>query len=1620
MEGDLARYPTTPRVTWSAPSSVGNDAGMASVQDVVAAIRAVPGAHRDRGTLFEELTAEYLRRDPVFAQRFSEVWLWSDWPDRGTATDTGIDLVAEEADGSGLCAIQCKLYDPAHQVSKADIDSFFSASGKTGFTSRLIVSTTDKWGTNAEAALTDQSIPVSRIGLADMAASPIEWDASWIGLGTTPGLTVHAPHGLRPHQQRAVDAVFLGWDAGYDRGRLIMACGTGKTFTALKIAERLAAEQGGATVLFLVPSIALLSQSLREWTAQSTTPMHCQAVCSDPKSTAEARKLEDVSAHDLPLAASTNPQHLADGLANATAPLKVVFSTYQSIEQVAAAGQQWDLIICDEAHRTTGVTLAGKNESHFQKVHNNTFLPAARRLYMTATPKIFADDTKRKAQEADVPMASMDDESIYGPEFHRLGFGKAVEQGLLADYRVLILTVDETFIATGWQQMLADTGNELTLDDAARIVGCWNGLAKRSKNTVDPTTGQIIGFPPDATPMRRAVAFSHTIKASKALADTFADVTAAYTGTHAPQLACQVDHVDGTMNSLTRNDKLSWLKADTDPDVCRILSNARCLSEGVDVPTLDAVLFLTPRSSVVDVVQSVGRVMRTAPGKDYGYVILPVAIPAGMSPEEALRDNKRYKVVWQVLQALRAHDDRFNATINKIDLNHARPKEIMIVPVTGDDTDGDGPTATQGTLTFPVELLTDAVYSRIVAKVGQRTYWEQLASDVAAIAQAHVARITAVVNDPTSGKQAAFEQFLEGLRATINPGIDEAAAIDMLAQHLITRPVFEALFADYQFLAANPVSQTMQAMLDALDDQALDKERAVLHDFYESVRLRAEGIDNHAGRQQIMTELYERFFKTALPKTADSLGIVYTPVEVVDFILRTTDQALARHLGTRLTDQGVQILDPFTGTGTFISRLIDSGLITEHDLARKYASELHANEMVLLAYYIAAVNIEAAYHQRAGATDFAPFDGIVLTDTFQMSEDDDTIDPAVFTTNTDRALTQLALDVRVILGNPPYSVGQTSMNDANQNLKYPTLDKSIEQTYALRSSATNKNSLYDSYIRAFRWATNRIGDTGVIAYVSNGGWIDANTTDGMRKTLAEEFDHIYIYNLRGNQRTAGELSRQEGGKIFGAGSRNTVAITLMVKTGETGAGPAHIHYCDIGDYLDRDQKLALVQAGDLDSLDWQTITPNTDGDWLNQRSEDFEHLVPISDKSRHSHVTVFDTHSSGLKTNRDSWVYGSAPDSVRGNVHRMLEFYNQQTTDYQVALASNPNLKVDQFIDTDPARISWNTGDKADVAKGIIRETGPEQVVQATYRPFFRQWVAFDSRLNERRYQLPHAFPTPNTPNHGFYIVGTGSAVPFTILMLDSIPDLHVTGAGSNGQFFPRYTYTDPTPASGQFSLEEDLGDLVDGYQRVNNITDAILANFQTTAPDATKDGIFAYVYGLLHSPDYRTRFAADLKKMLPRIPLPADEAMYEAFRDAGEQLAALHLGYETVEPYPLTEDWLRPPGDDQTAYRVEKMAFCKKAGETDRTRIAFNSLLTLTGIPEDAYRYQLGSRSAIEWLIDRYQIRTDKASGFANDPNTYSDDPRYIIDLLKRIVTVSLETMRIVDGLPSLPPGTA
>ncbi|MFJ5694574.1 DEAD/DEAH box helicase [Arthrobacter sp. NPDC093125] len=1172
--------------------------GSANFEDVLDKLYFAASDQHDKGTKFEQLMKRYLELEPKYADQFSDVWLWSEWPGRNGHVDTGIDLVAKDRYTGELTGIQCKFYDPARTLDKKQIDSFFTAVGKTDFSYGMVVSTTDKWSKHAEDALEGQSKPMTRLRFADLAASTIDWSE----------FSIDAPEQMkqlggkepRKYQREAIEDVKKGF-AVSDRGRLIMACGTGKTYTSLKMVEEIVPI--GGSVLFLVPSIALLQQTLNEWTAQATVPLRPLAVCSDTK--VGRKEHEDVSVHDLAFPATTDPVKLLNRAKISTGheAITVVFSTYQSIDVIHQAQKEglseFDLIVCDEAHRTTGITEATHDDSAFVRVHDNTYIESGKRLYMSATPRIYVQESKAKAAQDDVNVYSMDDEAVYGPEFHHLGFGKAVEMGHLADYKVLVLAVNEEAVSKSFQGLFEENG-DLNLDDAARIVGCWNGLSKRG------VSGERLEIT-DSSPMRRAVAFARNIKESKKLAADFELVGRQLLvnrgESEAPALKLEADHVDGTFNVLERSAKLDWLKAEDTAtadgdDTCRILSNARCLSEGVDVPSLDAVLFLNPRNSQVDVVQSVGRVMRKAEGKEYGYIILPIAVPASQDPETALNDNKKYKVVWDVLQALRAHDDRFEAMINKLELNRNANDKIDVITVAdpfGDGPVGPGGERNQGTGTEALFHLAgadqwrNAIFARMVRKVGDRRYWESWAKDVKEIADRHVLRIRTILEGEDKRPREEFSVFLQGLRGNLNDSITESDAIDMLSQHLITKPVFEALFEGYSFAANNPVSQVMDSMVDILEKYNLDSEVASLESFYRSVRVRAEGITNAEGKQKIVTELYEKFFNLAFPRTAESLGIVYTPLEVVDFIIRAVDDVLAKDFGASISDEGVHVLDPFTGTGTFIVRLLQSGRIRPVDLLRKYTQELHANELLLMAYYIAAINIEATVHglleekaategQDAGDVPYLPFDGIVLTDTFQMTEDGDTLDDFVFTSNNDRVKAQNALDIRVIIGNPPYSVGQSSGNDNNANLKYPTLDASIAATYAQASTAGLKRNLYDSYIRAIRWASKRIISSeggGVVAFVTNGGYIDANNADGLRKTLTSEFHQIYVFNLRGNQRTSGEESRREGGKVFNSGSRATVAILILVKK----PGPVNecqLNYWDIGDYLTRSEKLEIV------------------------------------------------------------------------------------------------------------------------------------------------------------------------------------------------------------------------------------------------------------------------------------------------------------------------------------------------------------------------------------------------------------------------------------------------------------
>lgn len=1648
-------------------------------------------SERDKGTDFERLSVIYFQNEPFYKDQYEEVLTYGEWAEKQglSKKDTGIDLVATTFTGEHH-AIQCKNYAPEYKIAKSDIDSFFTASGKTIFSHRIIVTTTNQWTQNASDSLEDQNPPVSTINLQDLENSLIDWSQFEIEAP----LVFKAKKTLREHQQNALNATIKGLTDA-DRGKLIMACGTGKTFTSLKIAETMAGK--GKTVLFLVPSLSLLSQTLTEWTQESETPLHSFAVCSD-SDVGKTRNLDDDSIQatvsDLQYPATTNPKSLAGAFAarHDAEHMSVIYATYHSIAVIHDAQKhhglpEIDLIVCDEAHRTTGATFDGDEESAFVRVHDNSYIAASKRLYMTATPRIYGE----KAKEASgVELFSMDNQQHYGKELYVINFSEAVSRGLLVDYKVVVLAVEEGHINRRMQEMLKSDDNELKVDDAAKIIGCWKALSKQGL-TIDG----------DSQPMQRAVAFCQVIEkeykgknhkvSSKLISEMFGAVVDEYQRLEIEELraedpdaeidtaltlTCEAEHVDGSMNASEKEAKLDWLKAETPENTCRILSNVRCLSEGVDVPSLDAVLFLTPRSSQVDVVQSVGRVMRLSPGKKQGYVILPVVIPAGVEPSKALDDNKTYKVVWQVLNALRSHDDRFDAMINKLEFNGKDSRKMEVISVAdkvqrrskaatgkgksagkakGGSAIGSGsnaPVPEQAALQFDVGEIERALYATVVKKCGNRHHWEDWANDIAKIANTHIDRIQAILeNKDNTAEIAAFEAFAQELRDDLNNAVTDVEIIEMLAQHLITKPVFDALFEGYNFTEHNPMSVAMQAITEQLEAHNIDKEVDTLRSFYESVKMRAQGIESAEGKQRIVVELYDKFFRNAFPRMTDRLGIVYTPLEVVDFIIHSIEDVLKAEFGKSMADENVHIIDPFTGTGTFVTRLLQSGLIPKEKLPHKYRTELHANELVLLAYYIAAINIEATYHgimndnvtgqeetDQIFEVPYEPFEGICLTDTFQMYETEDMVD-ALLVENSERRKRQKELDIRVIMGNPPYSAGQASANDNNANVSYPNLDERIRSTYAVRSVATNKNALYDSYIRAIRWASDRIGEQGVIGFVTNGGFLEANTADGLRKCLAEEFSSIHVFHLRGNQRTSGELSRREGGKIFDSGSRAPIAISILVKNPEA-TEHGRILFHDIGDYLNRTEKLEMIAS--YKSLagipNWQAITPDQHGDWLNQRDDSFGEHIALGDKSKTPEPRMFDNYSNGLKTQRDAWAYDSSKEHLETNMQGMIDFYNAELERFNAVYAGldtkGRQALVDNFINTDPTRISWTRALKQDFARNKSFSYEQSSLTTSLYRPFTKQWMYYNRAFNEMVYQMPRIFPIGSGEENlviQFNANYSGTGLP--VLIANSLPDLHCNG---DSQCFPLYLYDE----QAQDQAEETNGDLFgdnqqqeSGLKRRDAITDEGLAHFQEAYPSEQiiKEDLFYYVYGILHSEDYRTRFADNLSKELPRIPRVKEATDFWAFSKAGRDLAALHLNYETVSTYPVKftgklkhtgKDFSNASSED---FYVTKMRHPKvRCPETnksvnDLTRITYNDKITLEDIPLEAYDYVVNGKPAIAWVMERQGVSTHKDSGIVNDANDWAietmENPRYPLELLQRVITVSLETMKIVNSLPKL-----
>lgn len=1353
---------------------------------------------------------------------------------------------------------------------------------------------------------------------------------------------------------------------------------------------------GGGTynVLYLVPSIQLLSQTLFNWNSDKSDDlsMISFSVVSDRKATKKKSGEDDLSAKDIGFPATTNVDELMANYANikkqSQKTMTVIFSTYQSIDVISKAQKQgypeFDLIISDEAHRTTGASQMG-DASVFTKVHDDDIVKGKLRLYQTATPKVYGPEAKKKADDNSMVISSMDDETKYGTEIFRLGFGDAVSRGYLTDYKVSVLAVSESFVNKEMQKVMASSTSELKTSDIGKIIGVWNAMVKRNG-----ITGEI-----DGAPMKRAIAFTDTIAHSKQIAKEFNYVINDYLGTQAEDsFTVDVHHVDGGLNALQKKTELDWLASDIADNEARLLSNVRFLTEGIDVPNLDAVIFLSPKKSQVDIVQAVGRIMRKFEGKEYGYIIIPIVIDTNSDPADVLDSNDKYKEVWQVLNALRSTDERFDAEINKLELNKKKSGRINIIGTnTSPDqpiTEDDGKDIENGEGNQPVQLelnleemagLEKAFYGRIVQKVGDRRYLEDWSKDVAEIAKRHITKINDLIDSQPGAKQA-FDVFLTSLQHNINSSVNKKQAIEMLAQHLITQPIFEALFEGYSFVKDNPVSRAMNDVVSAFSVFGFDKEQKELAPFYESVKLRASGIDNAEAKQKIIVTLYDKFFRTGFKETTEQLGIVFTPVEVVDFIIKSVDYALNKYFGKHLSSKNVHILDPFTGTGTFMTRTLqyfkqqmDNGEITFEDILHKYNHELHANEIVLLSYYIASINIEAVFDEVNGPKrGYEPFEGIVLTDTFESTERENSFMDELLGENNKRLKKQQEQPITAIISNPPYSVGQKSQNDNNQNIHYPTLENNIFSTYVSQSTSGYSKGAYDSYIKAFRWATDRLANNGVIAFVTNGSFLDSKSTDGFRASLYKEFNHLYIFNLRGNARTSGEQRRKEKDNVFGQGTRTPITISILVKDG---SNSHEIHYHDIGDYLSQKEKLNAISGfSSIESIAWSEIIPDTNNDWINQRDPNYQRYPWIADDNN-SQDGVFKNHALGVVTNRDAWVVNYNRNELSNNVQKLVDNYTQELS----------KKSLDE-INRNDKYIKWTKKleDKFIKKEKLFFDDG--KIVTYMYRPFVKKKLYYSEDLNERTRLY---YTKWGESNLAIMTSGRGANKNFSTLVTNEIPCMDLL---EKAQGFMRYDNSDKS---------EQL--LIDR----NNINQEFADKLGLSLDDT-----FAYVYGLLNSKEYQAKYANDLKKDLARIPIVKDK---EKYVEIGKKLMDLHLNYEEVPMY----EGVSIESKAVPNYKVNKMKFDKiknietNKKEKDRSTIIFNTDITIKNIPEKAYEYVVNGKSAIEWIMDQYQVKTDKKSGITDDPNDFSDDPKYIFNLLLRIINVSVQTVDLVNSLPKL-----
>ncbi|GAA7982953.1 DEAD/DEAH box helicase family protein [Helicobacter pylori] len=1382
-----------------------------------------------------------------------------------------------------------------------------------------------------------------------------------------------------------------------------------------------------------MPSIALLSQTFREYAQEKSDPFYASIVCSDDK-VGKGKKnkndddTDDINFSELPLKPSTRPEDILSvcELAQKENKRFIIFSTYQSALRIQEAQEvglgEIDLVICDEAHRTVGAMYSSNerdDKNAFTLCHSDEHIQAKKRLYMTATPKVYSESSKAKAKESDNAIYSMDDEEVFGEEIYTLNFTRAIALDLLTDYKVMILAVrkeDLSGVTNSVNQKISRLEAQGTKLDkklinnefVCKIIGTHKGLAKKDLIALDDENKQDHNLQNknDTTPSQRAISFCKSINTSKNIKDSFETIMECYNEELKKKsfknLTISIDHIDGTMNCKVRLEKLEELNK-FEPNTCKVLSNARCLSEGVDVPALDSIVFFDGKSAMVDIIQAVGRVMRKAKHKKRGYIILPIALEESeiQNLDEAV-NNTNFKNIWKVIKALRSHDpslvdeatfrekikifgsdDNNNDETNQDD---GEPKKDKT-----DKTKQD-PKQAQKTL-FDAILLQDlanAVYNVMPTKLGDRNYWENFTKKTGNIARTLNNRLKMIFDK----NPEFFHDFLDSLRGNIHSNIKEDEALDMITSHIITKPIFDAIFGDN---IKNPISKALDKMVEKLSTLGLQGETKDLKNLYESVKTEAMHAKSQKSQQELIKNLYNTFFKVAFRKQSEKLGIVYTPIEVVDFILRATNGILKKHFNTDFNDKNITIFDPFTGTGSFIARLLskENELISDEALKEKFLNHLFAFDIVLLAYYIALINITQAAQNRDGS--LKNFKNIALTDSLDFYEEKN--DKGVFDLLKDLKENKEIKDtiekqnIRVIIGNPPYSAGSKSENDNNQNLSHPNLEKRVYEKYGKNSTAKVGATTRDTLIQSIYMASELLKDKGVLGFVVNGGFIDSKSADGFRKCVAKEFAHLYVLNLRGNARTSGETFQKEGGKIFDSGSRVTIAIVFFVK--DTSVKNSAIHYYDIGDYLKREVKLhRLANFTDLDAIPFETITPNNKGDWINQREDGFDKLIPLKRDKTRQNPSVFDTNSGGVASGRDPWVYNFSPDALMQNVQKCIDTYNADLKRFNAHFREafkqrTKGVKSDKLykqlndkeITTDKTKIAWTRALKNHLIKNKnLQESHKDRIRLALYRPFNKQWLYFDKNLNEEQSQLPKIFPNKDAQNVVIN-TGVGNGKNFSALVSDAITDSYFIG---NTQAYPLYYY-------------DDLGN------RHYAISGYALNLFRRHYEDnlIAEEEIFYYIYAILHHKGYLEKYKNSLKKEEPRVALSED---FKELSVLGKELGELHLNYESGEMHTSVEYKTLMNAEEEGYYDVETM---KKIGD----RIHYNKNIAITQIPKKAFEYVVNGKSAIDWVIERYQKTTDKDSLVENNPNDYAGG-KYVLELLCRVIKLSEKSVDLIEKI--------